>query len=214
MDSAAPARHPEFELRSAERRASVVNTPVTPASALDDERLIRRIARREREAFSQLYDRYAGVLYSTAMRVLNDAKEANDVLQAVFVQIWDNSPVYEPALGKPFNWALAMTRKKAIDRLHALQRRYAFFAEITGDKEDESEILTARNKVSTKDQAGRVRDALATLPYEQRQAIELAYLGGMTADEIAETLGQPPGALKARIRRGMLKLRESLRQHP
>ena len=190
-----------------------MNTPVTPASALDDERLLRRIARREREAFSQLYDRYAGVLYSTAMRVLNDSNEASAVVQAVFVEIWDNSAAYEPALGRPFHWALAMTRHRAIDRLRALRRRYAFFAEIT-EKEVESEIPTGRNKVSTEDQAGRVRDALATLPYEQRQAIELAYLGGMTADEIAETLGQPPGTLKARIRRGMLRLRESLRQHP
>ena len=81
-----------------------MNTPVTPSAALDDARLLGRIARRDREAFSQLYDRYAGLLYSTAMRVLNDPDVAGDVLKEAFVQIWDNAPVYDPALAKPFHW--------------------------------------------------------------------------------------------------------------
>jgi len=186
-----------------------VKNPVNLAVALDDVRLLRRIARREREAFSQFYDRYAGVLYSTGLRVLNDPEEASDILQAVFAQIWDEAPAYEPVLGKPFNWALTLTRHKAIERLRALQRRYAFFAEITGEMEGDPSA--GRDKVSSESQVTLVRNALDSLPYEQRQAIELAFLGGMRAEEMGETLGQPPGTLKARIRRGMLKLRESLR---
>lgn len=190
-----------------------MNTPITPSAALDDARLLGRIARRDREAFSQLYDRYAGLLYSTAMRVLNDPDEAGDVLKEAFVQIWDNAPVYDPALAKPFHWVLTITRNKSIDRLRALQRRYAFFAEIIDEKAVEmGESSTAPAKVFTQSQAALVRGALATLPYEQRQAIEMAFLGGMTQEEIAESLGQPLGTLKARIRRGMLRLREGLRE--
>ena len=185
-----------------------MKNPVNLAVALDDVRLLRRIARREREAFSRFYDRYAGVLYATAIRVLNDPQEASDILQAVFEQIWDDAPTYDPAHGKPFNWALTMTRHKAIDRLRALQRRYAFFAEIAGE---EGEVQPGKDKASTSDRATLVRNTLAALPYEQRQAIELSFLGGMSAEEMGETLGQPPGTLKARIRRGMFKLRESFR---
>ena len=189
-----------------------MNSSGIPGAALHEASLLRRIARRDREAFSQLYDRLAGVLYSTALRVLNNSDEASDVLQQVFAQIWDESPGYDPTHGKPFNWALTMTRQHAIGRLRALQRRYAFFAEITGEKEIESgEIPAAPGGVFTPGQVATVRATLATLPYEQRQAIEMAFLGGMSPIEIAEALGQPLGTITARIRRGMFRLREGLR---
>lgn len=190
-----------------------MNSPGTPGAALDDASLLRRIARRDREALSRLYDRFAGVLYSTVMRVLNDPDEANDLVQEVFVQLWDESAVHDPALGNPFNWALTMARNKAIGRLRALRRHYAFFAEITGESEVEAgESSATLGGVFTQGQAALVRAALATIPYEQRQAIEMAFLGGMTQDEIAETLGQPLETVSARIRRGMLRLRDGLRE--
>ncbi len=204
---------PALEPRPAVRRASAVNTPGTPGAALDDASLLRRIARRDREALSQLYDRFAGVLHSTVMRVLNNPDQANDVLQEVFVQIWDESPAWDPALGNPFNWALTMTRNKAIGRLRALRRQYAFFAEITGEQEDGAEdIPTTPGSAVPQGQAALVRAALATIPYEQRQAIEMAFLGGMSPEEIAAALGQPLETISARIRRGMLRLREGLRE--
>ncbi len=190
-----------------------MNSPGLHGAALDDASLLRRIARRDREALNQLYDRLAGVLYSTAMRVLNNADEANDVLQEVFVQIWDESSAWDPALGNPFNWALRLTRNKAIGRLRAVRRRYSFFAEITGEQEAGAEdISTAPGSVVPQDQSAMVRAVLATIPYEQRQAIEMAFLGGMSHHEIAETLGQPLETVSARIRRGMLRLRDGLRE--
>jgi len=77
-------------------------------TSTDDERLLERVSQRDRAAFAELYDRYAGVLYSTVLRVLNHPDEAADVLQEVFVQIWDKAPTYDPALGKPFSWALTL----------------------------------------------------------------------------------------------------------
>jgi RNA polymerase sigma-70 factor (ECF subfamily) len=190
-----------------------VNSPGTPGAALDEVRLLQRIARRDREAFSQLYDRYSPLLYSTAMRVLKNADEASEVLQEIFVLIWDEASTCDPLLGRPFNWALTLTRNKAIGRLRAHRRRYAFFAEITGESEIEAgDVSTTLGGVFSQGQAALVRAALATIPYEQRQAIEMAFLGGMSQSEIAEALGQPLETVSARIRRGMLRLREGLRE--
>lgn len=188
---------------------SSVNTPLTTP---DDVQLLRQVGQRDRQAFAQLYDRYAGVLYSTIHRVLNNPEEASDVLQDVFLQIWDKAASYDPALGRPFSWALTMARNKAIDRLRALKRRYSFIEEVTHEMEAETHPpVVGPAEVFTHEQAAAIRSAVATLPLEQRQSIEMAFLGGMTQNEIATSLNQPLGTIKARIRRGMLKLRESLK---
>src|SRR4026207_227625 len=120
-------------------RANAVNDPQT---SIDETLLLGRVAQRDREAFSQLYDRYAGVLYSTVLRILNNPDEACDVLQEAFVQIWDKADSYDPSLGKPFNWALTLTRNKAIDRLRALKRRYNFIEELNQEMEESSLSLS------------------------------------------------------------------------
>ena len=194
-----------------ELRANAVNTPLTITIIIDDAELLRRVAGRDRPAFSQLYDRYAGVLYSTILRILNNHEEASDVLQEVFLQIWDKAPAYDPALGKPFNWALTMTRNKAIDRLRSLQRRYSFLDKFTVEMEGGCDNSPGPGDAFTPDQAALIRAAVTTLPLEQREAIEMAFLGGLTQNEIATALQQPLGTIKARIRRGMLRLREALK---
>jgi len=180
----------------------------------DDAHLLERVSHRDRAAFAELYDRYAGVLYSTVLRVVNHPEEASEVLQEVFVQIWDKAPTYNPALGKPFTWALTLARHKAIDRLRSLRRRYNFIEEITHEMSGTS--LTAaserRDEVFSQEQVQLIRSAVAGLPLEQRQAIEMAFLGGLTQHEVAAALNQPLGTIKARIRRGMLKLRDSLKE--
>src|SRR6187399_422513 len=86
--------------------------------------LLKRIGLGDRLAFSDLYDRFSGVLFATAFRVLNNQEAAEDVLQDVFVQIWEKAPLYDPARGKPLTWAVTLTRNKAIDRLRSVQRRH------------------------------------------------------------------------------------------
>ena len=165
--------------------ASLVNTPPT---SLDDAQLLLRVAERDRQAFSLLYDRYSGILYSTIFRVLNNHDEAADILQDVFVQIWDRAGAYDPALGKPFNWALTLARNKAIDRLRSLRRRYSFIEEVAHETEhDTRAVVPGPDDVFSQDQAVLIRSAVAALPLEQRQAIEMAFLGGLTQNEIAET---------------------------
>jgi RNA polymerase sigma-70 factor, ECF subfamily len=182
--------------------------------ALDLERdveLLRRIAGGDRSAFSSFYDQYSGLLFSIAIKVLNDSKEAEDVLQEAFMQIWNKADAYNPLLGKPVSWAVTLTRNKAIDRIRASQRRSKLLEQATleaGALPDDSPF--ANEKLHGKENAEMIRSVVAALPSDQRRAIELAFFSGLTQDEIAKTLQEPLGTIKARIRRGMLKLREKL----
>ena len=184
-----------------------------PLQDLGDAELLARIAQGDRVAFTHLYDRYAGVLFAIAIRILKDPKEAEDALQEVFVQLWNKAETYDAQYGKPFNWAVTLTRHKCIDRLRMLKRRYTFLEAVTEEMAGQTNEPNGWNhEVFGKEKAALIRSAVQTLPLEQRQAIEMAFLGGMTQNDISAALKQPLGTIKARIRRGMLKLRESLRE--
>jgi len=176
-----------------------------------DAELLRLVAQGDRQAFSALYDRYATVLFSCAVKILNNPRDAEDVMQEVFLQIWDKAASYDPALGKPFNWALTLTRNRAIDRLRALQRRFKLVEAVTQEEAgNEPAPRAGAEEVYAGETVKLVRTVVQTLPPEQRQAIELAYFGGLTHVEISESLQQPLGTIKARVRRGLLKLRDAL----
>ena len=97
-----------------------------PAKELEAEiELLKRIGQGDRRSFEELYDRFAGVLFSTAYRMLKNQQAAEDVLQDVFIQIWKKAPLYSPGRGRPMTWALTITRNKAIDLLRATRRRIA-----------------------------------------------------------------------------------------
>jgi RNA polymerase sigma-70 factor (ECF subfamily) len=183
------------------------------AQQLDAEiELLRRVAKGDRSAFEELYDRFSGVLFSTAYRVLNNQEATEDVTQDVFIQIWEKAPLYNPALGKPMTWAITLTRNKAIDRLRSMQRRGRLQDELQREAEtfeqfDERSSFDAASGVET---GKLVRDAVQKLSKDQREAIELAFFSSLTQTEIAERLNEPLGTVKARIRRGMLRLKEIL----
>lgn len=173
-----------------------------------DVELLREIGAGNREAFARFYDQYARLLFSIAFKILNDSKEAEDVLQEVFLQIWDKSGQYDSHLGKPVSWAVTLTRNKAIDHIRSSQRRTKLMSAATELSTPPDE--TANDSVRGRESAALISTALAELPAEQRQAIELAFFRGLTQYEISETLKEPLGTIKARIRRGMLKLRDRL----
>jgi RNA polymerase sigma-70 factor (ECF subfamily) len=190
-------------------RVNAVNNPVL---TVDDAQLLRRIARQDRSAFSQLYDRYATILYSTILRVLDNQDEAAEVMQDVFAQIWEKAGMFDPVAGHPFNWILTFARRAAIDRLRAQKRCYSFVEEIAQElKSDTNFFDRGTAEIFGREKASMIRAVVETLPLEQRQAIEMAFLGGLTQNEVSEILRQPLGIIKARIRRGMLILRESLK---
>jgi RNA polymerase sigma-70 factor (ECF subfamily) len=172
--------------------------------------LLKRVGQGDTKSFEELYDRLSGVLFSTAYRVLNNEAATEDVLQDVFVQIWEKAPLYNPALGKPLTWAMTLTRNKAIDRLRSTQRRNR----LQENAQSESEIFeqfddrSSFEAVASAESSNMVRRAVAKLSKDQRQVIELAFFSSMTQTEIATRLKLPLGTIKARIRRGMLKLRD------
>lgn len=171
--------------------------------------LLRRIASGDRPALAEFYDQIAGPLFSTATRILGDAHEAEEVVQDVFVQIWEKAATFDAALGSPFTWAMRITRNRSIDRLRSRQRRTKLAAQFQENFE-----ITAGGENATaelgEEAVGQIRSTVGSLPADQRRVIEMAFFGGLTHVEIAETLGEPLGTVKARIRRGMMKLRESL----
>jgi len=182
------------------------------ADQFQDAALIERIRGGDRAAFLGFYDRYSPLLFSVAARVLGDRKEAEDVLQDVMLVIWNKSGEYNPQLGTLSSWAVALTRNKALDRLRARTRRLRLIEEaaILAEDPDVSSSPSANEVVHGRERAQLLRDAMTVLPAEQRMAIELAFFTGLSQSDIATRLQQPLGTIKARIRRGMLRLREQL----
>jgi RNA polymerase sigma-70 factor (ECF subfamily) len=146
------------------------------------------------------------------LKILHDHHEAEEALQEAMTLIWERAAAYDASLGKPLSWAVTIMRNKAIDRLRSSQRKARLIAEAAPEIEANlsNDTASAQARAIAGDAASAVRCALTGLPREQRQAIELAFFGGLTHAEIAERLGEPLGTTKARIRRGMLTLRDSL----
>jgi RNA polymerase sigma-70 factor (ECF subfamily) len=169
---------------------------------------VRRMASGDPAAVGELYDRHARAMYSLGCRILSDASEAEDVVQEVFSQAWRQADRYDAERATVAGWLLMMTRTRSIDRLRARQVRPA----VTGDAE--AKLQQQRDPspgpeaaAVTSDSVARMRTAFAELSEGQRQAIELAYFGGLTQADIAEQLREPLGTVKTRIRTALLKLR-------
>ena len=181
-----------------------------------DREILARVASGDQTAFAQLYDRLSGPLYSLAQRMLGDAAEAQDALQDIFLQIWRRASNYDAGRSSVFSWAVLLTRGRVIDRLRARGRRLRVVVASTDDENytappvDASGAESAADTLDRNDEAVRLRSILKKLPAEQRTAIELAFFTDLSHHEIAAQLGQPLGTIKARIRRGLLKLREQI----
>jgi len=174
--------------------------------------LLARVAKRERAAFEQLYDRYVNILYATAMKFLKEDADAQDVVQDVFIQIWDKAKLYDPAKGKPLTWALTLTRNRSIDRIRAIQRRTRLRDDFEKETvlDESAGVRESLSGVDASEKSQVLRDAVGRLSPEQRKVIELAFFRGFTQSEIADRLGEPLGTVKARARRGLMKLKEIL----
>jgi RNA polymerase sigma-70 factor (ECF subfamily) len=174
------------------------------AEAADEMRLIARIRAGEQQAMSELYDRYSSVVYGVALRVLQDAAAAEDILQDIFLQLWRKPDAFDSSRGSLGAWLAVIARHRSIDRLR--QRRPETDLEdvvIAGgtDLRDETERSLVIEKV---------RSVLGEMNQDQRTALELAYFQGLTHTEIAEKTGEPLGTIKTRIRSGLQMLRTKL----
>jgi RNA polymerase sigma-70 factor (ECF subfamily) len=182
----------------------------TIAAPLNDSELFSRTAAGDHASLAELHRRYSGILLATAFRVLNNAKDAEEVVQEAFVQIWEKASVYDVRRGKPLTWAMTLTRNKAIDRLRRVQRRRRLHDEVEQDAKIWDRIVEhdSSDEAAAHETRSIVRSAVIQLSDDQRRAIELAFFNGLTQQEIAQELREPLGTVKARIRRGMIKLRQ------
>lgn len=190
-----------------------VSSDETAYTGLDDEELMQRLVYRDLRAFRALFDRYGNLVYSAALRVVRDAQIAEDMVQEIFLRIWRKPESYVAQRGRFVTWLTSVTRNRAVDEIRSRGRRFRY--ETASPEEQEREVpapdtndpaLTAE----LADQRRLILAALAQIPQEQRQIIELAYFGGFTQQEIAQRLSQPLGTVKTRIRLGMQKLRVAL----
>lgn len=170
----------------------------------DDRTLVERAAKGDSWALRALYDRHAGRLLALALRTLGSRGDADEVVQETFVDAWRRAREFDEGRGSVGAWLTTLARTRAIDRLRsraASGRAASSAAAEPADPPAGPPELAARAEVGL-----RVRDALGTLPSEQREALELAYFEGLSHREIAERTGEPLGTVKTRVRLGMEKL--------
>ena len=171
----------------------------------DDAALLQRIVARDAAAVGELYDRHARLLFNLILRVLRDRADAEDVLQDVFVNVWERAGSYNPALGAPVAWLVRIARNRAIDRLRANAAR-------TRLAETPHGAAAAGAACGDPGQRHDVTCALDVLPREQRELVECAYFMGLTHSELAARFGLPLGTVKTRVRNGLMALRAHLQR--
>lgn len=179
-------------------------------AATADERLVSALEQRDAKALEALYDRYGDYVYSVCLRMVGDVQLAEDLTQEVFLRVWRRPDLFDVSRGRFVTWLLSVARNRGIDERRSRGRRFRHETppSLAAEKmlnsartadEDDAAVLSDERVI--------IQRALATLPPEQRLAIQLAYFGGYTQQEIAKGLRQPLGTVKTRIRLGLQKLR-------
>ena len=178
----------------------------------EDAELLRAVARGDESAFARVYDRYSPILLGLLLRILRSRAEAEDVLQEVCLQVWQQARSFDPSRGRPFTWLVTLARSRAIDRLRAVDSRERAAQRSAEDAPPAPPAAGwADEEALRAERAEAVRNALGELPEEQRQVLLLAYLEGMSQSEIAAAKNQPLGTVKTRTRAGLKRLSEALR---
>ena len=188
---------------------------VRPALPSNDERLadqaaIARMARGDHSALAELYDRNARLVFSLALRILQNRADAEDVVQDVFAQVWAQANRYDNTRGAVAAWMLTMARSRAIDKLRSRGARPEIASEARIVEDVPDAAVRQDLQLLSAEQVETLKGALNELPAPQRIALELAYYEGLTHAEIADRLSEPLGTVKTRIRQAVIRLREAL----
>jgi RNA polymerase sigma-70 factor (ECF subfamily) len=184
------------------------------AASFPETELISRVGQRDKTAFSELYDRYSQLVMNVAWRILHEQQEAEDTVQEVFLQVWNDAATFDPNRGTVSSWLATISRSRAIDRLRSRKSR------MIADPVAEEWHMTAKDPIAIGKPQEAIENqllvsrAITSLTSEQRVAIEMAYFEGLSQSEIAETLKEPLGTVKTRIRSGLMKLKEMLAPKP
>lgn len=172
---------------------------------ITDAELVHAIARGDEEAFASLFDRYNFTLLGFLIRILDSKAEAEDVLQEVFIQVWQHAPRYNETRGRVFTWMVIIARSRALDRLRALGSRESAATKAANERMED--FPNPVDEAIKSEQHQIMHRALDEIPEAQRHALLLAYFEGLSHQEIADRTGIPLGTAKTRIRDGLQKLR-------
>lgn len=188
---------------------AAVSPAFIPNTDPSDEDLVHRIAQRDEAALAGFYSRHRPLAFALAQRVVGDPAMAEDVLQDAFLSVWRKAHTYSPQRGSARTWLASIVRNRAIDIVRARRERAV--------ADDEALLLGIRDpgpavvdQVVASIDGETTRSALSTLPTEQREAVSLAFLGGLSHSEIAQRTGLPLGTVKSRVRLGIQRMRQSM----
>jgi RNA polymerase sigma-70 factor (ECF subfamily) len=177
-----------------------------PLTELTDEEVLERVARADEAALAEAYDRFGRVAYGLAVRILRDAALAEDAVQDAFLAVWRTAVSFDPRRGTASTWIMTLVHRRAVDVVRREDRRRAQplddAPQGTGEATDDA--------AAVREQRRAVQAALAQLSPDQREALELAYYGGLSQSELAERLGVPLGTVKSRMFAALAKLRDLL----
>jgi RNA polymerase sigma-70 factor, ECF subfamily len=202
-ESQNPLAPPERSSNSEPSRESL-----QAAKAAEDAALLGKVEQGDQQAMGLLFDRYSGIVYSVALRVLKDTGQAEDVMQDIFIQIWKKPSAFISGRGSFGAWLVVVARNRAIDSLRRRRPSDSVEDVVLASSTDlgaEAERNTLMEKV---------RVYLQQLPPEQRKSVEMAYFEGMSHSEIAEKTGDPLGTVKTRIRLALITLRKAMQGKP
>jgi len=195
-----------------------INTFATTRKEADLENdlgLLRKISNRDASALSELYDIHSKYLYTITYYILRDEAEAEDLLQEIFIQIWEKIDSYDETLGNPLAWLTRVTRNKSIDRIRSKSfknRSSETDIERFFDLSEDSKSSNPENVSTMNQEKIEITNALKLLNDNQRDLIEFAYFRGYSQSELAEYFNIPLGTVKTRMRAAMMTLREKLQK--
>lgn len=175
----------------------------------DDEQVLLAVARGDRDAFAELYERFAAVVLGVVRRTLRDPSQSEEVAQEVFVELWRQAARFDPERGRASTWILTLAHRRAVDRVRTEQSRRNRTDRVAA-REHRREHDEVAETVELRLEHQQVRAALDVLTPLQREAVELAYYRGLTYREVAEQLGTPLGTIKTRMRDGLIRMRDAL----
>lgn len=180
--------------------------PKDPALSI----LLSRVAEGDSEAFASLYDASASKLFAVALRILRNREQAEEVVQEAYIKIWNRAGDYNPDLAAPVTWMAAIVRNRSLDELRRRGGRVFVDDDVLDTLESDDESAVAL--LERQDDVAKLRRCLDGLESEKRKMVCLAYLEGMSREDLAQKFGKPEGTVKTWLRRSLMQLKGCLEQ--
>jgi RNA polymerase sigma-70 factor, ECF subfamily len=196
-------------------RSPATTAPALAPGAPSDLELMLGIQNEDPEALSQLYDRYSGIVKALILRVIHNDAEADDLLQEIFMEIWNQAKNFSAQKGKPLGWMVTLARRRAIDGLRKKQAYARAEERLQNETEQQPEawvLNTTEAEITLGDRRVIIRKVIDSLPPAQQEAVELAFFRGMSQREIAAKTNTPLGTVKTRLELGLKKIYDGLKE--